>query len=68
MDRKTGKYNKPSYIILTNSRNSPNNYLGKTFFNKLNNKVKGLIKSSCESTSNNTNDIINKSQLKKSNK
>lgn len=67
IDRRTGKYIKPSYTLLTSSRNSPN-YMGKTIFNNLNNEVKSLIKSLCESHSNNTNDIINiinKNQIKK---
>ena len=40
------------------------NHMGKTIFNNLNNKGKSLIKSLCEKSSNNTNDIINKNQLK----
>jgi len=41
--------------------------MGKTIFNNLKNEVKSLIKSLCESHSNNTNDIINiinKNQIK----
>jgi len=37
----------------------------KTIFNNLNNEVKSLIKSLCESQSNNTDDIINKNKIKK---
>ena len=42
--------------------------MGKTIFNNLNDEVKSLIKSLCESQSNNTNDTINiiyKNQIKK---
>lgn len=63
IDRRTSKYIKPSYTLLTCSRNSPN-HMGKTIFNNLNNKGKSLIRSLCENQVNNTNDIINKNQLK----
>jgi len=42
--------------------------MGKTIVNNLNNKANNLIKSLCESQSNNTNDIvniINRNQIKK---
>jgi glutathionylspermidine synthase len=64
IDRRTGKYIKPSYTFLTNSRNSPN-HMTKTIFNNLINDVNSLIKSLCENQSNNTNDIVNKNQIKK---
>jgi len=63
IDKRTGKYIKPSYTSLTSSRNSPN-HMEKTIFNNLNNEVKSLIKSLCESQSNNTNVIINKNKIK----
>jgi len=43
IDRRTGKYIKPSYTLSTSSKNSPN-YTGKTIFNNLYNEVKSLIK------------------------
>lgn len=64
MDRRTGKYIKPSYMFLTNSRYSPN-HMGKTIFNNLSNDAKSLITSLCENQSNNTNDTVNNNQIKK---
>lgn len=64
LDRRTGKYIKPSFTLLKNSRISPN-HMGKTIFNNLNNDVKSLIKNLCESQSINTNDINNKNRIKK---
>jgi len=65
LNRRTGKYIKSSYTLLTSSRCSPDN-MGKTIFNNLNNDIKSLIISLCGSETNKSNDIINRNQIKKS--
>lgn len=64
IDKRTGKFIKPSYTLLTSSRNFPE-YMSITIFNNLNIEVKSLIKNLYETRSNNTNDIIIKNQIKK---
>lgn len=57
-------YIKPlPYTTLTNSRSSPS-YMTKT---NLDNDIKSLTKSLCDTQSNSTNDIINKNNNKKLN-
>lgn len=63
IDKRTGKFIKPSCTLLTSSRNS-SKHMGKTIFNYLYKEAMILIKNLCETLSNNTNDII-KSQIKK---
>jgi len=64
LDRRTGKYIKPHSATLTRSRSSPD-YMVKTVFNNLGNYVKSLIHHLCENQFNKTNDIINKTDIKK---
>ena len=50
--------------LSTSSRNSPE-YMSKTIFDNVHIEVKSLIKDLRETSSNNTNDMIIKNQIKK---